>query len=255
MPESVARLVATDPRWSAAHRALSRADAAVRADLSVTAALPTKVPDDVAAQIDAAIRRLTPEATVASLDAARAKRRRAVMAGFAAAAATVVAVVGGIALNTGLIRTDTGSPAMEADDGRAGRDAPTAPAPAASALTGADPGVAGGARVLASGTDYRLETLPQLAAQAPPLGQTTGDKTAESPQFSAGEAPGGLARLTTSGRSGGMPQGRCGWSSRLGRAAGLCPVRRSTRAHDRGPTNDLIDDHRCRPRLRYIGYG
>ena len=120
------------------------------------------------------------------------------MVGFAAAAATVVAVMGGIALNTDLIRTETNSPAMEADDGRAGRDAPTVPAPAASALTGADPNVAsGGARVLASGTDYRLDTLPPLAAQAPPPGQMTGDKTAESPQFTAGEAPGGLARLTT----------------------------------------------------------
>ncbi len=193
----VAHLVATDPRWSAAHRALHVADLAVRADLATAAVVPIRVPDDVAAQIDAALRRLTPAgATVVSLAAARAKRRRAFTAGIAAAAATVVAVVGGIAFNTSLTRSETASPTMAEADGPAGRDASTAPAPALSAQAGADPGIAGGTRILTSGTDYRLDTLSQLAAQAPPAGQYD-SKTAESPQYTAGEAPGGLATLST----------------------------------------------------------
>jgi hypothetical protein len=190
----VARLVATDPRWSAAHRALRQAEVAVRADLATAAAQHSPMPDDVAEQIDAALRRLTP--TVISLDAARHKRRRAFTAGIAAAAATVVAVIGGIALNTSLVQTQTGSPAMEAD-GSAGRDAPNVPGPAPSALAGADAGPAARARVLASGIDYRLDTLPQLAAQAPPPGPSNEFKTEQSPQFAAGEAPDGLARLAT----------------------------------------------------------
>jgi hypothetical protein len=194
----VAYLVATDPRWSAAHRAVLQADSAVRTDLAAAAALPAPIPDDVAAQIDAALRRLTPAgATVISLDAARAKRRRALTAGIVAAAATVVAVIGGIAVNTGLIRSDT-NPMSAPAEGQAGRDATNMPAPAASALAGADAGVAGNVRVLASGADYRLDTLSQLAAQAPPPGQANdSSKTAESPQFTAGEAPGALARLAT----------------------------------------------------------
>jgi hypothetical protein len=192
----VAHLVATDPRWSAAHRALREADVNVRADISAAAAAPMRMPDDVAAQIDAAIRRLAPlGATVVSIDAARGKRRRAFTAGIAAAAATVVAVMGGIALNSDLFRSES-SPMSAPGEGQVARDAPSAPAPAVSAFE-ADPGLAGGARVLASGTDYRLDTLPQLAAQVPPAGQSTDNKTGESPQFANGEAPSALARLTT----------------------------------------------------------
>ena len=193
----VAQLLATDARWSAAYRALRQADTAVRANLAAAAAQPTPIPDDIAEQIDAALRRLTaPGATVVSLDAARAKRRRAFTMGIAAAAATVVAVIGGIAFNAGLIRSESTSPAMDAGS-QAGRNAAEVPAPAASALAGADAGVADGARVLASGTDYRLDTLRVLTAQAPPSSRTSDSKTEESPQFAAGEAPGALARLTT----------------------------------------------------------
>jgi len=189
--EQVARLVATDSRWSAAHRALREADANVRADLSAAAAAPTRMPDDVAAQIDAALRRLTPTgASVISLDAARSKRRRAFTAGIAAAAATVVAVMGGIAINSGLMRSES-NPMSAPAEGQAGRDAPTVPAP----VTGLD--AEPGARAMASGTDYRLDTLPQLAAQVPPAGQNTDSKAGEQPQFSNGEAAGALARLTT----------------------------------------------------------
>jgi len=191
----VANLVDTDPRWAAALRALREADIAVRADLSTAATMAAPVPDDVAAQIDAALRRLSPTgATVISLDAARTKRRRMATAGIAAAAATVVAVLGGISLNAGLVRPES-NPAMEAPmDGAAGLDAPTAPVPGP-ATGNADLGSASNARVLASGTDYRLNTLPQLAALAPPAVRTS-DAKAETPQFTAESAPDGLARLT-----------------------------------------------------------
>lgn len=191
----VANLVDTDLRWAAALRALREADIAVRADLSAAATMVAPVPDDVAAQIDAALRRLRPTgATVISLDAARAKRRRMATAGIAAAAATVVAVVGGISLNAGLIRSESNPAAVAPMDGTAGRDAPTAPMPDP-ATGNAGPGSASNAKVLASGTDYRLDTLPQLAALTPPSVRTS-DAQAETPQFTVELAPDGLARLT-----------------------------------------------------------
>ena len=90
---SVARLVATDPRWSAAHRALHQADVAVRADLATAAALPTRD----ARRCGGADRCRASSAHTGRLSPSTRrehKRRRAFTAGIAAAAATVVAVHG-----------------------------------------------------------------------------------------------------------------------------------------------------------------
>jgi hypothetical protein len=196
--DQVARLVANDPRWSTALRALRAAEGSVQANLAAAMAAPTRMPDDVAAQIDAALQRLTPHgATVISLDAARAKRRRAMTAGFAAAAATVVAVLGGLVINTTYMR-DSSSP-MSAPGGQAGRDAPEAAPSVATvappALGSEDYAMADRARVVASGTDYRRETLAQSAALAPEPAPTIDSKGGQTTFFSAGEAPDGLLRL------------------------------------------------------------
>ncbi len=206
----VARLVQTDSRWAGAFRALTQADAAVRADLAAAAAVPVAMPEDVTARLDNALAAAA-RATVISLAEARAKsqpnksqpnrshsdrshsnrRRRLALAGIAAAA--FFAVAGGLVLNSQLTTGTTssaGAPAAEAD-----RNGATAPPALALPSPGFDSAF-GTPAVLATGTDYRLDTLPELSRQ--PAAAAGGSKTSATPgPLAAQDAPGALARLTT----------------------------------------------------------
>ena len=225
----VAHLVASDARWATAHAALVRADALVRDDLRA-ASTATPMPADVVARLDDFLRAIGATAgaksrdetpAVVSLDAARGRgtaqrrgtaqgrrtaraggtargRRRGSWAGLAAAAAAVVAVIGGITIANQLAAQDgttTAGPGFnreETSDQAAAPGAPTAPTAA----------FAGTPSFVVSGSDYRPETLPQLArmpffAGAPP--SDTGQKEAsadEVPQMIRKAAPGALSRLT-----------------------------------------------------------
>jgi hypothetical protein len=186
----VAGLIQTDPRWATAYRSLMDADVAVGADLSSFGRTPEPMPADVVARIDTALAGLPSRAKVASnvvsLDQARARRRRT-MARLAGAAAAAVAVGGGIAAVTqSSIFTVAGT--AERADTAAG-----APAPVPPAAAGAGP------RVLASGTDYELDSLPALSATAYPFAADSGALKSDAPRAAAeaaGAAGGPLTRLT-----------------------------------------------------------
>lgn len=154
--EAVARLIATDPAWAEAYAQLTEADLRVRGDL---AALRTDepVPAEVVARLEAALDAAGSGAgrKVLSLDAARRRRRRwAAAAAATAAAAAGVAAFGMFGLPA-LRGTDSGGfTAVTAD----GAGAPER-APAASSTDSV-----GAPRILASGTDYRRETLRMAVA-------------------------------------------------------------------------------------------
>lgn len=157
----VAHRIGEDARWARAHAALVGADPAVREDLRAAAAPLEPMPADIVARVDAALAYAArPLAgSVVSLDAGRARRRR-VFTGLAAAAAAVVAIAGGIAIAGTFTASQSGTasaPGAEsvAQD-RAGAGAGTAPTPGPLELDDS-------ARVVASGVDYRPETLGQLA--------------------------------------------------------------------------------------------
>ncbi len=118
----VARLVHTEPDWSAAHAELTSADGAVRAQLSSYGAMTGPMPADVIARLEIALaaeRRAAPSehgreselgpdprqrraglaATVVSLDAARQRRRRRFTT-LTAAAAVLVAIGTGWSLSS-----------------------------------------------------------------------------------------------------------------------------------------------------------
>jgi anti-sigma factor RsiW len=190
----VAQLIQSDSRWAGAWHALTQANAAVRADLAAAAAAPIAIPEDVAARLDDAIA-TAGRATVISLAEARGKsrsswRRRTAMAGIAAAAAAFVAVAGGVVLNSQL--TTGAATTASAPEAQADRNSGAAPPALALPSPGFDSAF-GAPAVVATGMDYRLDTLRELSLQ--PAGGTKANATPG--PLSAQEAPGALARLTT----------------------------------------------------------
>jgi hypothetical protein len=162
----VQQLVDTDPNWAAAYAALVTADAAVRADLATLRDDASPVPVDVAARLEAALAAASPptRGNVTSLHRAPRKRRRWAVA-VAAAAAVVFCAVGGIAtVRTLQIVGGSGTTTSARDaGGGAAQTAPRLPGTESNGSLGA--GVAG-APVIASGNDYRAETLDQVTRQS-----------------------------------------------------------------------------------------
>lgn len=198
----VADLIETDAGWAMAYEALVRAEAAVRDDLRAAAAVSDRMPEDIAARIDAALTSL-PErgGTVVSLDAARARRRRIATA-IAGVAAAGVAVLGGLSLaNTQM------SGGMEAADAPVlapeASDPPVAPRESDGGGSGDMGSVTGDSSawplVIASGRDYTTGSVRDLRAYAGAAPPAEVDKTSR-PDMAMGDAPraaagGALARL------------------------------------------------------------
>ena len=184
---AVARLIADDPRWASAADALGRADSLVRADLSVLAAAPEPMPAEVAARIDATLAAAPPalalldggragERTPGSLDRRRRMRRwtaaAAVAAGVVALGLGVVSALPNAGLDNNKTAPFNGLNRPEGAE-------PAGPGNAATPSAALPPGLgaASGARVVASGNDYRrgdlgaLARQPGLSAAAPGAGQ------------------------------------------------------------------------------------
>ncbi len=200
----VAHLVATDTQWARTYDALIWADGAVRHDLNAAAG-DAPMPAAVAARLDRAL--LTARGATASrrpvVHSARRKEtagRRAWgrWAGVAAAAASVVAVVGGITVASQLAGRETPNAAAPQINSESG-DRGAADVPPPSAPTSA---VSGQPSFVISGIDYQAATLSQLALAAPVpahgAAPTSDDasKVAEVPQLVREAAPAGLSRLT-----------------------------------------------------------
>jgi hypothetical protein len=200
---TVARLVATDPRWTQAHAALVAADALVRADLAVLAGEPEPMPDDVLARLDAALAAEPPlpdphRPHLSVLPGGRAvstpsPRRRPwrLVAGIAAALVVVGLGVGSLVprLESGGNSHVTSGAASDASSNRAAQ-------PGAGGPGSAD---AGG--VTASGADYNPDTLAALGAAsltaqgAGPAKSRTESDSAKTPAREPAEVPDALRRL------------------------------------------------------------
>ena len=157
--EAVARLIATDPAWAEAYAQLTEADPRVRADLAALRA-DDPVPAEVMARLEAALDEARSAGSgagrkVLSLDAAR--RRRRLRWAAATAAAAGVAAFGMFGLPA-LRGTDGGGFTSFSADGAGAPER----APAASST-----GSGSAPRILASGTDYRRETLRMAVATTP----------------------------------------------------------------------------------------
>ncbi|GEM_PF-1278039 len=229
----VAHLVASDAGWATAHAALVRADALVRDELRA-ASTATPMPADVVARVNDSLRAVaamsgakrrdgtrhgtrhgTRDGTrdgipaVVSLDAARARgtgraresargRWRGSWAGLAAAAAAVVAVIGGIAVAN---QFATQNAPTTASGSGLNREETSDQAPAPGALAAPTAAFAGTPSFVISGSDYRPETLAQLA-RIPSLGgvpqsdAASKEASAEVPQMVRAAAPEPLSRLT-----------------------------------------------------------
>jgi hypothetical protein len=232
--EAVRRLVTTDPRWSRAYAALLDADAAVRADLAAYAADTVALPPDVAARLDTALhaaqtdapdppsaRHMTPygergaatgfasgsrpdtrppdtrppdtrppdmQRTGARRPEVRRARRRWAIA-MAAAAAVVVGALGVSTLLPQLAERNSTSTAGSDKGAQVAAGSPEGGSSAADVPT------------LASGTDYRPDTLRALAtynAPAAPNAQRSAAGVPEGPRAAdtAGGVPDELAPLT-----------------------------------------------------------
>jgi hypothetical protein len=173
----VRRLVDTDPRWAAAYAALVTADATIRAELTALGAERVPVPADVAARLDAALASAWAprHANVVHLDHERRRRRRQWAVALSAAAAVVVCGFGGVAALQTLQHSSGGAGTSAA---QRDTEAKGAPSPATADNLGG--GAVAGAPVIASGNDYRPETLGQVtrvpAAPAAP-NDTSGQKS------------------------------------------------------------------------------
>jgi hypothetical protein len=210
---AVSHLIETDPRWAAAYRSLVAADVTIRADLGTLGATPEPMPADVAARIDRALTDLVPRSNdlasrsnVIPIGQARGRvgRRTKVLGWLAGAAAAAAAVVGGVAAltqgATQFATTTSGAPAAER--GSAADAAQPQAAPAGQPL----PSVSG-SRVVATNTDYQLDTLGGLASAdfaaaaagsgaAPAAGAVSDSTTKNNPQM-ADQAVAPLAALTS----------------------------------------------------------
>lgn len=210
----VARLVATDPRWSQAHALLVEADQAVRDDLLAASAPAPAMPLDVVARIEAALRDAS-SGSVIPLDPTRARPstrtrsrsssrrrsdpRRRHNSRILAIAAAVIAVAGGLGYALTQVPSVGGSatsaaPALDSAEGDAG------PGQVAAPNSGALP------RVVVTDTNYTRTALAALgavsdtAAEAPP-GLTSGGNATRDAPFPVPDVmkqaiPGPLARLT-----------------------------------------------------------
>jgi hypothetical protein len=163
--DSVARLIAEDARWASAASTLERADSLVRADLHALAALPEPMPAEVSARIDGALQSAPPalspvagsqaDARTAGLRDRRRRMRRWTAA--AAVAAGVVALGFGVVTALPDAGSNNNAPTSGQGLSRQGES---------NAQAGALPpglGAASGARVVASGNDYRRGGLSALA--------------------------------------------------------------------------------------------
>lgn len=176
--EAVARLIATDPAWAEAYAQLTEAELRVRADLAALRA-DEPVPAEVVARLEAALDDAAGSGAgrkVLSLDAARRRRRR--WAAVAAAAAGVAAF--GMFALPALRGTDGGGFTFTTADGAGTPER----APAASSTDSV-----GAPRILASGTDYRRETL-RMAVAAPPV--TAADTASKQGLGTTADRPRGL---------------------------------------------------------------
>jgi hypothetical protein len=210
----VAVLVRTDERWSAALAALTQAAPATLAALQTAARVPVAIPGEVAARLDAVLthnpsqpagspsrpvggrtdaRRPAATARPSSAGPGRRSGARRTARTVAGVVALVVLVCGG-----GLTLARTLRPALSHSDSAAVGNAPAQPRPEfATTPTGDLPGESSGAtrpRLLASGTDYRPDTLHLLVNTPPaaPAMTLNADKANMS-------VPGALGGLTTEG--------------------------------------------------------
>ncbi len=163
---AVARRIAEDPAWRAAHEQLNDAMATIGARLNALGAGAEPMPADIAARLDAALTQAPPRLTVIRGGAARTpgrhttpRRRPRRTAGVAVAAALVVVagVGGGFLLHRpGGSNTFATSSAV----GSAGVRAPTPLMAPSVALPAAG-------RITSSGRDYQAGTLGNVAVRAP----------------------------------------------------------------------------------------
>jgi hypothetical protein len=189
----VAELIRTDARWAHAHQSLVTTEPTVRSRLEAAGQHVEPMPDDVVARINAVLAdaavfgapsQLRPS-PVSRTTRSRSRGWKPMYAGLTAAAAAVIAVAGG-AFVVGQGAFDTSIPGMAANDAD-GRESPELqPAP-----TGIAPGADSGSAdspwiVIASGVDYQLDTLPDLAAV--PMASTQSSRAASpaAPDLSSG---------------------------------------------------------------------
>jgi hypothetical protein len=191
-------LVRTDPHWRHAHDALVAAEAAVLADLHTAAAVRLTMPADVADRIDAALAAERGRGVVVPIDAARSRRRvpsRRLSTRFAAAAAGIIAVAGGVAVATQFSARDfAGTTAAEApamDRGAPGEALSSGGAEWSSATV----------QVVATGRDYSAATAPELVREAAAIAPALPEAPQAPPAPSAasgepGESTGGAAKYS-----------------------------------------------------------
>lgn len=197
----VDRLIADDPRWADAHAELLVADAAVRSALAGVATPVGPMPADVASRLDDALRGLpplTPMPGVASLSAARARRRKFAV-NVASIAAAIVVIAGGIAAASTWLSGDfaTSTTSGSADS--------AAGAPSLGEAAGVPPAYAAGPVFMVSGMNYTNATLGQLTAPRAVSGiPDTGPQSVTKdglgvPQAVRNDAPATLTRLLDPG--------------------------------------------------------
>jgi hypothetical protein len=203
--DEVADLVRTDDRWARALEALTRADETVRAELRDLTLADLTMPPDVAARLESALTEAASpsRSNVVSIVAARARRRR-LMTGVTAAAATLVLFVCGLAVVKGVYRSETASTSAGGaaqDAGAPAREgqAPPAVKPSPPAGTGSSSALV----VAATNGDYTTQDLRQLLDKPAPdyvrdggPGKTTSDTAAPvAPQPLPLSVPPALSRL------------------------------------------------------------
>jgi hypothetical protein len=210
----VAALVRTDERWAAALAALTEAAPATVAALHTAAEMPVAMPEDVAARLDAALahgRSQRGESPTRPLGGRpgpgrhnattrpsstgpgrRSSGRRT--AGIVAGVLAFVVLVGG----GGLTLARTLRTPLSSSNTAAGANAPAQERPEFATTPTSDiPGAASGTarpRLLASGTDYRRDTLHLLVDAPPPVPTVTLNADKADVAVS-----GALAGLTTQG--------------------------------------------------------
>jgi hypothetical protein len=201
--DRVAQLIRIDNRWAAAHTALSAAEPVLRTALRSAAESPPEMPDDLAARLDTmfatpapdrgpAPRRRRPAtgsrpapraSTHTGPGGSRARSRRPVLARIAAAVLIVVAVGGVTTVARGLLTQSM--PGMSAADAPADEaegagvvSAPSAAPPMVGAPEASVDQLAG-IPLLATGIDYRQDTLAQLATDPLPMPSTLDTRDTE----------------------------------------------------------------------------
>ena len=170
----VSRLIATEPGWRSAYMALVAADAATRRDLHAYAQSHIEpMPGEVAARLDNALAAVaaTPVAarTATVVPLAGRHRRRPVLARLVAVAAALVALAGGatVAFNAiGAGSQRDAAPAMGTNSGIHAQSGTGGQAESPESAFAGEQLFAGGPFVIATGSDYRLQTLPNLAKTA-----------------------------------------------------------------------------------------